>query len=138
MFISRIVHPLLFAETREQYMSRRPQAHSDVDYLGGLFGPSPVSIPERTPDVFEPQALWTRSPLGISSCSNHVETLHRELNAVGRGHRTLASRLARVYKCLKQCFESASEFPHRQAIELLKEFSRVDGEKGSQCAQECG
>jgi hypothetical protein len=69
--ISRIVHRLLFAGTREQYISRRAEAYPDFDYVVGsgqvtdasaekfrrLFGPSPVSIPSRAPDVFEPQAL---------------------------------------------------------------------------------
>jgi hypothetical protein len=94
-FIARIIERLLFTITREHYIACAYSAFSDLNVLiehaevtesavtkfHSLFGAFPEGKWEDSPNRFESQALWTRTPLRVSICTNHIEGLHSKLNA---------------------------------------------------------
>jgi hypothetical protein len=148
-FVSRIAHQLLFAGTREEYISRLPQAYSDrnafihhglvtqaaFDKFVALFGLCPEHPLDDLLQAFDPQGLWTRSRYDVSTCSDHAERLHSELNAAVKGHRTLAGRLGTIHDRLKERFTSAGEFRDPQPKETRKRLSQSEGEKTPPCVR---
>jgi hypothetical protein len=148
-YIASLANRLLRAGTPAVYLSRAEQVYSDLNCLikrkllkkkspalrkfYDLFGRDPKSVTK-----FQPQAMWTRNNYGVSTCSNHVERLHRQLNAAIKGLRNFARRLAIVIATLSQRFESASRFTHRQARKTLVMLSKYTGERAAECEQQCG
>jgi hypothetical protein len=150
-YLSRIVHQLLFSATREEYCSRAPQAYSllaelqtkgfvtrsATDKFTRLFGEFPAD-PSRAGDHFGPQAMWTRNECGASTCSNHIERLHRQLNEAVENCGSLPHRLAQVWKCIEARIQRAGQFRHQQARKKLKEVTSQECEKAVTCPCHCG
>jgi hypothetical protein len=126
-YVARIAHRLLFSPTKEHYCSSAVRANSDLEHLREkgfvmpsaiekfirIFGASPSHLSEVA-DHFQPQAMWTRNCCGASTCSNHVERLHRELNQVVRDCQSLPHKLAEVSNCVEARVQKAAQFRHHQ------------------------
>jgi hypothetical protein len=110
---------------------------SAIEKFISLFGASPSDSSEAA-DPFEPQAMWTRNGCGASTCSNHVERLHRELNKVLRDCESLPHRFAEVYKFLETRVRKTAWFRHQQAQRKLKEMASEEGQIALVCLCGCG
>jgi hypothetical protein len=76
------------------------------------------------PDKFSEQALWTRGPCGVTTCSNHIERLHLEGNKAVRGIRSIVKRCHKLLKVCTARFEAGRKFDHRKALERLAELRK--------------
>jgi hypothetical protein len=138
-FLARIAHALLYSATKEEYERRvlrvyllmdhfksiRRVTETAVGKFSDLFGEDPSTSADR----LEPQALWTSNQLGVATCSNHAEGLHRELNAARAGSGSPSSRLATVDKTREKRFMNAGKFEARQARKKFRQIAGFCGEE---------
>jgi hypothetical protein len=132
---AEIAKGLLFSSSPEEFLTKLPQALMDfhelalndslnskqIQQLSSLFdfnwdSDSKIFLTKDDATVFA-QSLWTRAQYGISTCSNHVERIHRTCNTILSSTRSPLRRIGKVIKILSKRFEMANQFLHRQAKE---------------------
>jgi hypothetical protein len=101
----------LYSATREEYQRRVLRTDLLTEHFKNIGRATEIAVRKfstlfgedarTSADRFEPQALRTRSQFGATTCSNHVERLHRELSAAVAGSGSLSSRLTTSVKVLK-------------------------------------
>jgi hypothetical protein len=138
-FVGLIVQRLLFTSSLEEYEAELPQAFADLheidqrnqisiaqrNKLERLFNwtydSSVMEFRPRDPENIDfAQALWNRSEYRVSTCSNHVERLHRTCNEAARTCLTLVHRLQQVIKVINEKFARVRTNPNFQAKEKFK------------------
>ena len=67
-------------------------------------------------------ALWNRSLLGISTCSNHIERLHRTLNEKTSGKRSIIERLFICINEINNYYINFEKNSRKQAKSLLNKL----------------
>ena len=79
-----------------------------------------------------PHGLWKREKLGISTCSNQIERLHRTLNEKTNLNQNILQRLSIVIKELHEYYVNFEANSRRQAIYLYKKMQK-NAEKNNYC-----
>jgi hypothetical protein len=83
-----------------------------LDFVDGRF----VSISD---DINFEQALWNRAAYGVSTCSNHVERIHRTCNGATKLLRHPLRKLKTVIEVIETRFDNAFRNPHKEAKSML-------------------
>jgi hypothetical protein len=138
-WVAEIARRLLFTSSEAEYESLVYDAFADVNALlqKGMTDKGSVdrfratfgNTAETSLATFRPQALWIRAIWGVTTCSNHIERLHRELNSAVENMQSLFHRLGCICQALVNRFEAACRMKHDQAMKLARRFSRIDGRK---------
>ena len=147
-----ITRRLLFQPTLEKFQNELPQSISDVNYLISNNYVDQKSV-EKFVRVFDLKisngliennyvanhrhGLWNRSMLGISTCSNHVERLHRTLNEKTNHSQSILTRLSIVFNEIHQYYFNFEENSRRQSILLYKKFLKNANKKNYEENQTC-
>ena len=77
--------------------------------------------------LFDFQGIWTRAEFGVSTCSNHIESIHSKLNKRVLNIRKFDSRLREVLNYLIERRKSALSRPNlRNAINAAKKKIKYD------------
>ena len=155
--IASIARRLLFKNTLDLYEAALCQAISDVNVLienkqvtndavlkfiqiFGLEMHDGKVIQGKTTN--HKNGLWCRAPFGVSTCSNHIERLHRTLNESTQKSRSIAKKFFIVITQLKSYYSNYSEHSRRQAKELLKKLINVASDSSKRIVTksscECG
>ena len=74
-------------------------------------------------------ALWNRSELGISTCSNHIERFHRTLNEKTNQNQNILHRLSIVIEIISEYYYSFSQRSRRQTKKLYENMKKKLFEK---------
>jgi hypothetical protein len=151
--IAEVTRRLLFSSSLSEYLEIVPQAHADVmelcrhdkvtpaqlDKFCGIFelrfGDAGFIFIKEDGDFF--QALWNRAPFGVSSCSNHVERIHRTCNQRVSDLKKFSVRLNEVIKVIQERFEAFQHANHAQAKDLLKKMKKRASRHGIEQHDEC-
>ena len=70
-------------------------------------------------------SLWARAPFGISTCTNHIERIHRTLNCVTSKQNEIHIRLEIVFHELLKYFLNFSKNYRTQARKTLKNLLKT-------------
>jgi hypothetical protein len=141
-FAAIIVQRMLWCSTLEEYSNLLPQAFADLHQLviADAITPNQVSIitalfefdfhdsyfiPQDQFNISYPQALWSRKEKGISTCSNHVERLHRTINAKTKRINDRVTCIGEILKVIDDRFKSAAKFNGRQGKEKFKSLQKL-------------
>jgi hypothetical protein len=137
--LSIVINCLLFTSSEQELELELPQALSDLNHLLHIDGRNDeiqqyqiAKIVEYFPiqfsdDKFErdftksltfDQSLWKRSVNHVSSCSNHIERLHRTLKAKTAKILSIQMRVAIVVNELCSKFDTPMKNPGIQAMKL--------------------
>jgi hypothetical protein len=138
-WVAKIAPRLLFTSSEAEYESLVDDAFADLNALveEGMTDKGPVdrfraifgNTAETSLATFRPQPLWIRAIWGVTTCSNRVERLHRELTSAVENVPSLFHRLGCIYQALVNRFEATCRMKHDQAMKLARRFSRIDGRK---------
>ena len=85
-------------------------------------------------------ALWNREEFGISTCSNHIERLHRSLNEKVEPKHSISSWLLTVMyhiTSLQQSFSSNSRKQAKSLISEMKHYAQNHGQCNEICPHAC-
>jgi hypothetical protein len=93
-------------------------------------------------DMFRAEVIWgERAAAGVSTCSNHVEWLHSQLNAATGGIRLPHRRLKEIVDVLTAKaaeFRSEGLRPPRRKFRELREAARAAGMDATRDSCDCG
>jgi hypothetical protein len=150
-FAALIVRKLLFTSVLSEFQYYFPQARSDLNYMyrkhqltqkqilfiQKLFNLN-LSDGEFTPKM-DPidftQALWNRAGFGVSTCSNHIERMHRTCNAATKLLKDPLQKLKAIILQIDLRFENAFSNPHKQAkatlVQMQKKAAKLNIPKGA-------
>ena len=153
--LGEIARFLLFQPTKKHYNKVLPQVISDVnEYISeSLVKTAQV---EKFRNIFEfklldnklvavddhQHGIWHRMEYGISTCSNHIERLHRTLNEAVSEMRSIYRKLDAVLSKLFDYFNNFSTNSRNQAIKLLNKFKKKKKKHNfnncNECPHQCG
>jgi hypothetical protein len=140
-FLSLVVNHLLFTSCEEEFLDILPQALSDLNHLLRIgeinktqnkkllkYFPIKLENNEFAIDIskhisFE-QCLWKRSEHHVTSCSNHIERLHRTLKEKTSENISMAQRVVIVINELHARFHTALKNTGVQAIKCYTKLKR--------------
>ena len=122
--IAGVTRRLLFIQSLKLYEDALLQALSDVNALiqNKLVSEAAVNkfikifgFELKDNVIYKGEAtnhkngLWVRSPFGVSTCSNHIERLHRTLNKATKGIRPKVNRLNQIFLKLTKYYDNFSK-----------------------------
>jgi hypothetical protein len=131
--LSLVVKRMLFTSSEQNFEMILPQALSDLTYLqheNEITHAQFTKLIEYIPIYFDngkfdrdfarsltfEQSLWNRSEFNVSSCSNHIERLHRTLKAKTAKIMTIQMKVAAVVTELWSKFNTPLKNPSIQAM----------------------
>jgi hypothetical protein len=134
-FTALIIRKLLFASSIEEFAIHVEQAITDLAHLYTINQLTESQINfikklfnwEFAEGNFYPpydnlnfkQALWNRSPYGVTTCSNHVERIHRTCNTATKLLKDPLCKLKKLIEIIELRFEHAFANPNKQAKSML-------------------
>ena len=136
-YLGIITKRLLYQPTLKQFQEELPQSISDVNYLirnklveqkslnkfMNIFNLKIVdNLIETKYDIDHMNGLWHRQKLGISTCSNHIERLHRTMNEKISPNQSINQRILIVINELRKHYDNFSENSCKQAKYLFNKF----------------
>ena len=134
-----VTRRLLFQPSQEHYISELNQSISDANCFlkNNLVNPTQL---KKFINIFNfalssdnliqvrefdhPHGLWKRANFGISTCSNHIERLHRTLNQKVSLNQSILSRLSIVFSELHEYYIHFEENSRRQALYVYKKLQK--------------
>ena len=148
--IGAITRRLLFIQSLDRYEDSLPQPLSDVNTLIANKMVSESAI-NKFIEIFgfefkngmvlqgestnHKNALWMRSPFGVSTCSNHVERLHLSLNNATKNFKSKVMRLNQILIKLTKYYDNYSKRSRRQARELYSHLKEVENNPNNEIVQ---
>ena len=145
--IAAVTRRLLFIPTLDQYIASLPQAISDVNEFIknnlvtsngiqkfiNIFNLNFNNNQIYQNDIIDHKnGLWRRAPYGISSCSNHIERLHRTLNEATAGSYSITKKHSIVISEITKYYSNYSEKSRNQVKKTVKKLiERANNSKNS-------
>ena len=151
-YLGQITKRLLFQPTIEQYEIQLPQSLSDVNSLidNNLIDlnalqkfASIFNLIINEGHVFQnfqtdhENGLWKREGFGVSTCSNHVERLHRTMNGKIQKNQDILKRLMIVIQEIHRYYYEFEENSTKQAESLLRKFKEKAKKKDLPTLDDC-
>ena len=136
-FIAQIVRRLLFLPKIENYQSELIQAISDINELiknqeistkkikqiSNIFNLAIKDNFLQIPLVCDHEnGIWKRQKFGVSTCSNHIESLHKTLNVISYNLSNIHRRFDGVIKKILNIY---TDFPQKSRIQAYKLLNRL-------------
>lgn len=135
--IGEIARLLLFQPTKELYNNILPQAISDINAYLEESIVSKAQV-EKFRNIFDlyyfgnhlistsdhQHGLWNRMEDGVSTCSNHIERLHRTLNESVSGIHLIHRKLHIALSKLFDYFYNFEDKSRNQVYKLLNKFKK--------------
>jgi hypothetical protein len=139
--LSIVVHRLLFTSSAEDLLSRLPQALSDLNHLFGIGEINPSQLKKLInyfPILFAhnkferdlsrslsfDECLWKRSESHVTSCSNHIERLHRTIKDKISTNMPMMKKVVIAINELTQRFIRALTNPGSQALKFYSKLKK--------------
>ena len=152
--IGGITRNLLFQTKYEYYKKVLPQAISDINlyFENQLISEKSIkkfvkvfqlSISEKNEiintEYDHEHGLWNRQQYGVSTCSNHIERLHRTMNTAVKGISCVHLRLSIVISSLEKYCENFEKNSRKQAKKLFMKLQNKGKENNlKDCCGKCG
>lgn len=155
-YIAQIVKRLLFIPKIENYEIELVQAIKEVNNLIKnneisvkttnqfikIFGLNINNNTIKSYSSNHSNGLWNRQLIGISTCSNHIESLHRALNTLVANTKNINKKTNLVFAKIIEMIDNFERNSRKQAVKLLKHLSSKAEEmeipQFAQCNCNCG
>lgn len=156
-YIAQIVRRLLFIPTIDKYEIELVQAiaevnclikNNDINYKTAKQFTKIFSLNLDNNNMIQfyssnhPNGLWNRQLIGISTCSNHIESLHKALNTLTASSKNIYKRTNIVISKLEDMINNFEVNSRRQAVKLLeymnKKAEEMEIPQYKQCPCNCG